>query len=126
MSFGFSVGDFVTIGKLAMTVYRSCRDAPDSFGNISHDVLSLYAVLAEVGDIVPKEQLSVARRDHLSVVLNGCYAVLKDLQVLVNKYESLGTSRQRTWDRVKWSLNDIAELRGRLTSNTVLLTAFMR
>ena len=52
--------------------------------------------------------------------------MLKDLQALVLKYEGLGTQSKRTWDRLKWGSKDITELRSRLTSNTVLLTAFIR
>jgi hypothetical protein len=48
MSFGFGVSDFVALGTLAWQVYRSCRDAPENFGNVSQDVLSLHAVLREV------------------------------------------------------------------------------
>jgi hypothetical protein len=48
MSFGIDVGDFLTVGKIAWNVYKSCRDAPEGFGNISVEVISLHAVLKEV------------------------------------------------------------------------------
>ena len=109
-----------------MSVYRSCRDAPESFGNISMEVLSLHAVLTEVEEVVSAQDMSPTRQNNLMVISRGCEGVLKDIQALVLKYESLGTQSKRTWDRMKWGMNDIAELRSRLTSNTVLLTAFMR
>lgn len=108
-----------------MTVYRSCRDAPESFGNISIEVLSLNAVITEIVEILSKEQMTPARTNNLAVITRGCEKVLKDLQALVDKYENLGTNSKRVWDRMKWGLEDVAELRARLTSNVVLLSAFM-
>ena len=126
MNFGFSVGDFVTIGNLAWNVYKSCKGAPESFGNISHEVLSLHAVLKETEETAFVHPLSPTRQANLKTVGDGCYRVLEDLQTLVKKYERLGTRSKRTWDRMGWGTEDIVELRSRLTSNTVLLTAFIR
>jgi hypothetical protein len=126
MSFGYSVGDFVAVTQLAWTVYKSCRDAPESFNNISTELLSLHAVLKEVEEIISEQPLSETRRHHLATISHGCKCVLEDLRALVKKYESLGSQSKRTWDRMRWGSNDIAELRARLTSNVVLLTAFLR
>ena len=126
MSFGYSVGDFIGLGQLAWQVYKSCKDAPGSFKNISSEVLSLHAVLKEVEETLSGCSLSQAKRANLVKITSGCQDTLRDLQSLVNKYESLGTQTKRTWDRMRWHSNDIAELRARLTSNTVMLTAFLR
>lgn len=126
MSLGFGVGDFLAVGKLAWTVYKSCRDAPESFRNISLEVLSLHAVLKEVEEILAEEPLTGSRKQSLATVTNGCKCVLDDLKALVDKYEGMGSQSKITWDRMKWGAADITELRARLTSNTVLLTAFMR
>ncbi|KAI9774257.1 MAG: hypothetical protein M1840_004151 [Geoglossum simile] len=125
MSFGYSVGDIVLLGQLAWKAYRSCKDAPGSFKNISHEVLSLHALLKEIEENLSVETLSSARQARLEIIGDGCHSVLEELQSLVDKYESLGTQSKRTWDRMKWGSNDIAELRSRLTSNTLLLTAFI-
>jgi hypothetical protein len=126
MSFGYSVGDFVAIGALAWKVYKSCKGAPESFGNISSEVWSLQAVLKEAEETVFAQPLSPQKQDGLKAVGDGCYRVLEDLQKLVEKYESLGTQGKRTWDRMKWGTEDIAELRSRLTSNSVLLMTWIR
>ena len=126
MSFGFGAGDFVQLGQLAWTVYKACKDAPESFGNISQEVLSLHAVLREVDESITGYNLTHTQEAGLKTVGNGCHNVLTDLETLVNKYESLGTQSKRTWDRMGWGFQGVADLRSRLTSNTVLLTAFMR
>lgn len=69
--------------------------------------------------------LPPARAERLSVIKDGCDSVLVDLQSLVQKYQSLGTQSKRTWDRMKWGNEDIAEIRARLTSNATMLTAFI-
>jgi hypothetical protein len=126
MSFGFSVGDFVAVGQFAWQVYKSCKDAPKSFKNVSQEVLSLHAVLKEAEETLSGYPLSQSKEASLATITSGCQDVLKDLQTLVLRYESLGSKTKRTWDRLRWHSDDIAELRARLTSNTVLLTAYIR
>jgi hypothetical protein len=126
MSFGNSTGEIVALGQLAWKVYKSCKDAPESFKNISQEALSLHALLLELGENLPAQTLSSTRQARLKTIGDGCRSVLEELQSLVHKYESLGTQSKRTWDRVKWGYNDIADLRSRLSSNVLLLTAFIR
>jgi hypothetical protein len=45
---GYSVRDIIAIGTLAWTVYKSCNDAPESFGYIATDVASLHPTLKQV------------------------------------------------------------------------------
>jgi hypothetical protein len=117
---------FLAVGTLAWNVYKACRDAPESFRNISAEVLSLHAVLKEVEEALSDHQLTQSRQASLATITEGCQKILYDLQAVVNKYESLETQSKRTWDRLKWGSNDIAEIRARLTSNTSILTAFTR
>jgi hypothetical protein len=126
MSFGYSVGDVIALGTLAWGIYKSCKEAPESFQDISSEVLSLYGVLKEAEETVFAQQLSPAKQERLKAVGDGCYRVLTDLDNLCKKYQSLGTQSKRTWDRMRWGSEDIAELRARLVSNTGLLTAWIR
>ena len=126
MGFGYSVGDFVVIGQLAWRIYKVCKDAPESFKNIAQEVLSLHAVLKELEETYSDANFSAAQQSRLRIVGDGCRAVLEDLQGLVDRYNSLGTSTKRTWDRLAWGSEDIAELRSRLISNTGLLTTFIK
>ncbi|KAF6223229.1 hypothetical protein HO133_000071 [Letharia lupina] len=123
--YGVGVGDFVAVGTVAWSVYKYCKAAPGSFGNISTEVLSLHAVLKESEETLFTHALPPARAERLKVIKDGCDTVLADLQTLVNKYESLGTKSKQTWDRMKWGNEDIAEIRARLTSNITMLTAFI-
>lgn len=126
MELDYSSGDFVGVSTLAWTVYKSCKEAPESFNNISLEVLSLHAVLKEGDEVLTLQSFSVDQKSRLDMVLSGCHSVLHDLRKLVQKYESLGSQTRRTWDRMRWGLEDIAEMRSRLTSNVALLSAFIR
>ncbi|KAL9024382.1 MAG: hypothetical protein Q9180_007915, partial [Flavoplaca navasiana] len=125
MSYGYSVGEFVLLGQLAWTVFKSCRSAPESFANISHEVLSLHVVVKEFSDKLKGENPRSSQLAGLQHVAGGCQRVLSDLQVLTDRYRSLGTQNKRTRDRLKWGGEDITEIRLRLISNTALLNAFI-
>ncbi|MCJ1462733.1 hypothetical protein MMC07_001336 [Pseudocyphellaria aurata] len=125
MSFGFSVGDFAALGQLAWKIYKACKDAPDSFKNLSQEVSSLHLVLKEVEETFSDSALSASQQSRLESVGDGCRVILEDLQCSLDKYNSLGTKSKRTWDRIGWGSNDIAELRLRLISNTVMLTTLV-
>ena len=83
-------------------------------------------MLKEAEETVFAQLLSPEKQERLQVVGDGCHHVLKDLDNLCKKYRSLGTQTKRTWDRMRWGSEDVAELRARLISNTGLLTAWIR
>lgn len=122
----FGAGDIVAVGTLAWNVYKSCKDAPDSFKDISNEVLSLHAVLKEADETIFKSPLPPQSQARLKTIYEGCQSVLSDLQALVDKYENLGTQSKWTWDRMKWGTENVAEIRSRLVSNTTFLTAYIR
>jgi hypothetical protein len=127
MNFGYSGGDFLAVGTLAWKIYKSCWKAPESFENIHLEVLSLHAMLKEAEETVFVHPLSPTQQERLKVVGDGCYRVLQDLQTLIRRYESLGTQSKRTWDRMRWGAEPVAELRARLTVHIGLLnTAYIR
>lgn len=126
MSFGYSVGDVLAVTQLAWKVYKSCRDAPESYRHIHHEVLSLHAILKEIDETFSTSDLTGTKAQSLATILAGCRAVLQDLQARIVKYESLASNAKRAWDRMRWDASEVAELRARLTSNIVLLTAFIR
>ena len=123
--FGVGVGDFISVGKLACdawNLWKLCSAAPTSFGNVSDEVLALHVVLKQIEE--NSSSLTPTEKEQLDIVSTGCVRTLRDLQALVKRYESLGTKTRRTWDRLNWCGENISELRARLVSNTVLLTAF--
>ena len=82
-------------------------------------------MLKECEEILFRRPLKTARAERLIVIKDGCEKVLADLQSLVEKYKSLGTNSKRTWDRMKWGYEDVADIRSRLISSTTMLNAFI-
>jgi hypothetical protein len=125
MSFGVGAGDIITIGTLSWNLYKNCKDSSNEFKRISGEVASLHVVLKETEEYVEETKgLSPSRDARLVILLDGCKDVLAELERLLNGYESLGTQAQRTWDRMRWGLEDLADVRNRIISNTTLLAAF--
>lgn len=126
VDFGYALGDFIAVGKLAWTVYKAYRGAPDSFNNISSEILSLHALLKEIEESVLLQPMGAAQKARLKAIYDGCNDVLRDLQALIGRYESLSIKNKFNWDRFGWGTQDIAEYRSRITSNVGLLGAFLR
>ena len=124
MSFGFGVGDIVTVSTLAWKVFKCCKDASEDFKNLSGEVVSLHVVLKETEDLVTENEMNRDQTSQLKHLAAGCQKVLEDLEKLLNKYQSLGSKSQRTWDRLKWGKEGVADVRARLTSNTSMLSAY--
>lgn len=124
MSLGpFGVGELVSAVRLAWTVYNACQSAPLEFKALSEEVEALYIVLQSTERVILDAELDADRIHDLNRVSQGCITVLTELEVLMNKYQSLGSSG-RTWDKLRWGREKIEPLRGRLVSNISLLTAF--
>ncbi|KAA8902680.1 hypothetical protein FN846DRAFT_74787 [Sphaerosporella brunnea] len=131
MSFGYSVGDFVTVSQLAWKVYAQYRDAPKQFRDVASEVRSLHAVLKQTEAFLAGNAAAAAAAGgadggggDLRIILDGCREVFTEAQALLQKFESLGTGRKKARDRLKWTQSEIAELRSRIVSNVGLLTAF--
>lgn len=125
MSFGFSASDIVTISTLAWKTYKTCKGSSDEFKRIASEVASLHCVLKETEELLDEDSgLSPSRRARLTVILETSSEVLSDLSGQLTKYESLGTHSQRTWDRLRWGLEDVSDVRSRLISVCTMLAAF--
>ncbi|KAF9073867.1 hypothetical protein BDP27DRAFT_1215405 [Rhodocollybia butyracea] len=125
MNFGVGVGDVYLVAKFAWNIYKACKESGDDFRKLSSEVASLHVVLKESEEYIDEyTDLPASRRNRLKILTDGCDGVLKDLDKLLKTYESLGTQSQRTWDRMRFGLEDLADIRSRLISQTTLLTAF--
>ena len=123
MSFGFSVGDFCTVTTLAWQIYKACKDSSDDFKDLSNEVASLHIVLKESFEHLQEQDLDLERQKSLVGIGQSCENVLKDIESRLDKYESLGTQSQRTWDRMKFGFEDTAKLKDRLLRSTTMLSS---
>ena len=47
-SFGFSIGDFIALGRLSLPLYASYRDGLEEVHQVSRELLSLHVTLKEL------------------------------------------------------------------------------
>ncbi|KAJ7640853.1 hypothetical protein DFH06DRAFT_1215414 [Mycena polygramma] len=126
MSFGIGLGDILLVTTLTWKLYKNCKDSSEDFRRMSTELMSLHAVLGETRDYLEEhgEELEDSRKYRLSILMGGCQSSLEDLDALYRRYDSLSTQAQRSWDRVRFGLKDLSDVRQRLVSSTTLLTSF--
>ena len=126
MSFGSGV-DIMAISRLALKVYTAYKDAPDDYRNISDEVKSLHIIIEEAAWHFESTTLSKKKQQGGKEILEGCQNVLRDLDALIEEYNTLASAgRSQVFRRIKLGTKDIVTLRARLTSNTTLLNSFIQ
>lgn len=123
MSIGFSASDCIALPQFAWQVYRTCRDASGEFEDLASDVESMHEVLKDVQTLVENHMLDDASKIRLATVLKGCHEVLKSLDSKLEKHKSLGTNKKRIWDRLRWGMESVGDVRARLVLRTTILTS---
>lgn len=127
MGFGRGVGDDMPITRLATGVYTAHKDVPDEYRYIFEEVRSLKVLIDKATQHLVKTTLNDSDRQHGVEALKGCQSLLQDLDSFIEKYNALAAANtNQDRKRVKLGTEDIATLRARLTSNTILLASFIR
>lgn len=129
MSFGYSVGDFVTIIQLTYKVYKSCKSAPAEFVDLSHQLSSLHIILHELSDeaSLPTSLLNrrgIGRKPELELLLGNLSDDLGRIEDISERYHSLGREQKKVWDRVRFASEDLATLRAKLMFHVTAINSF--
>ena len=131
MSFGFGVGDFLGVGTQVWNVYSAYAGAPEQFRNFSQEILSLHVVVKTVEDQLHNTgpgditlTMSAKHMDDLKTLHDGLQTIMKELDALLKKYQSLAENHSLSFDRLKWGQEDLVGFRERILMHVGLLTAF--
>lgn len=124
MSFGYGVRDFLVVGQLCWKVYKRCKESHGTYAQLSTEVGALQNVLKETEELLSQQELATAQQAKLATCRQGCEEVLNDLNGILEKYQSLGTRSQRTFDRLGFGMKDVSGIRLRLNLNVSMLDAF--
>lgn len=137
MSFGFSVGDFLAVGRLCWSVYKRCKESPGNYAELARyerrlvslhsvpcsknqmlyimltteiesEIGNLHNVIKETEELLAQQSLTSIQQQRLAACHRGCRAVLTDFDALLAKYESLGTQSRRTFDRMGFGMHDMS------------------
>lgn len=136
MSFGFSVGDIVTLLHLASRTHSGWKNACGQYASFTGDLALLEAVIrrVEVEAKAPNSKFMTSPEDAegWQAVSGKCNRVLSELQGVLDKYESVGKSRRRNWegikrdwDRLRMGSRSFEELHRDLTKAITGLTAYL-
>jgi hypothetical protein len=88
------------------------------------EVASLRLVVDDVRVTILEHDVEGERVDQILHYGQGCLDCLLELEGLIRKYERLGTRHKRTWDRLRWDKDKVAEIRQRVIQNTTFMSSF--
>jgi hypothetical protein len=127
MSFGFSLGDFITAGGLALTLYNACANAPEEFQELRRDLSSIHTVLSSLqsqaedpGSILLCR--GADRKPEWTRLRENLEETLVELQDLIQRYEKMG---RNAWKRLRLGLHDLDNLRGKLSVHLTSINTFV-
>jgi ankyrin repeat protein len=127
MSFGFGIGDFVTLSTLTVSLYRSFKCAPDEFSEISRQLQSLHIAIAELSDQAQQENSLLKRNganrsQELFTIRENLLKTLKELEDLHKRYQQMG---RISWSRFQLGQESLTAIREKLTMQISALNAFI-
>jgi hypothetical protein len=87
MSLGFGVGDFITLSKITLMLYKAFKDAPGEFSEISRELHSFYIVVADLMEQAKDPESFLNRRAtpkrlELIALQDNLVATMEELQDL--------------------------------------------
>jgi hypothetical protein len=129
MSFGFSIGDIITLAQLTTRTYNNWKNACSKYASITCDLAVLQTLLIQIKTEAEAPNSLFARNaDELrnwKTLYKSCCPLVVELEEVLNKYKSLGTSRRRNWDRIRISNRNLDSLSRQLVKRTVSLSTFV-
>ena len=136
MSFGFSIGDAILLTQLASRVVQNSREACGAHDELTYELASLHLVLNRLKEEVAKVESAINRpdgscQDELQSLVVGCQKVLKTLENILLKYNSLSLeerSVRKLWQRIRFGngeMQNLTEIRAKLVYYTSAISLFL-
>ena len=129
MSFGFSPSDIVALINITSKAYSGWKKACGEYSDITGSLNGLLIVLERIECEAKKSDSVLTRtvndRDDLKDILSSCEPTVHELHTIVTKYKSLGSSRERNWERLRFGVKNLGGLRGKITEHVSTITAYL-
>jgi hypothetical protein len=136
MSFGYGISDFLALSKLAWDVVQNSSKACGAHAELTREAKSLHIVLQRVELEVEKPESLLNRKDdnrreELVTLCSDCNGVLRVLQKLLEKYNTLPDgerSRKKLWQKIRFGngeMQDLNEIRLKIATSTQALNLFL-
>jgi hypothetical protein len=104
------------IPDLAQHLCHSCENRTAGFKIIADEIANLHLALSKTEQRLRGETFTVDPNPKLNNVGEGCYTVLRDLQILLEEHSSMTVEEKRVWDRTSHGHRKLQEIRKQLTS----------
>ncbi|KAJ5347715.1 uncharacterized protein N7506_000968 [Penicillium brevicompactum] len=126
MSFGFSIGDFITVIEKTNQLRKDFIGAPPQFKAISDELRNLEIVIRDLEVDQHNTHLNAKQKQELQDIASSCRTLFNEIDTLLSRYCEIDAARpiKRTWKRLRWEPEDVHDLRNRLSSNISILNAF--
>ena len=119
MSFGFSVGDVVSLLELAFKTVQNSRKACGEHADLTQEALTLNSVLQRLQQEIlkldsPISNNSSSNIQELALIIRGCEKVLRTLNNVLEKYNALGDQERSTrklWAKIRFGNGQVANMR---------------
>ena len=129
MSFGYSVGDIITLTQLTVRTYNGWKNACGKYGDITSNLAVLQTLLMriETEAQAPNSLISHNAEDFggWKTLYKSCHTLVVELEEVLDKYKSLGTNHRKNWDRIRLGNRNLDGLNGRLVRKTASLSAYI-
>jgi ankyrin repeat protein len=130
MSFGLLNIDFISLLRLASKACDGCRTAPAHFSEAGKGAESIRDILSQIRSEVENPD-SIVHRDkqsqlRLCQITANCEEVLSQLDTLVVKFKSLGTTRKKAWDRLRYPRKEILDIQGKIQLHETHLSTYLQ
>ncbi|KAF8860299.1 hypothetical protein BDZ45DRAFT_672611 [Acephala macrosclerotiorum] len=136
MSFGYSVGDFLSLTKLAWDVVQNTQRACGEHAALTRDLLGLHTVVQRLELEVSNPQSLLNRKDdnpqeEIARLATDCNKLLQIMTRILEKYKELsdeGRSVTQFWQKVRFGnggMQDMKDLRLKILTCTSAITLFL-
>jgi hypothetical protein len=128
-SFGFSVGDFITLGVLALELRRAYASAPIEYRSLAGDLEIFNGLVSQLENDVGIEssslrQCSPQQKQQLVAILQAAREVLESLRSIRDRFQRFQT-RPSVWDRLWFPSAEVRLLQARLHVQIFALKLFL-
>lgn len=135
-SFGFSVGDAVSLTQLAWTTVQNTRKACGEHDEIARQASSLHILLQRLEHEVENPSSLFNKsidntKEEILALTSGCEKVLKTLDRVLAKYNALSDTERKgrkLWLRIRFGngeIVDMRDIRAKMTYYTSALSLFL-
>lgn len=129
MSFGFSPSDIVALVNITSKAYRGWKHACGEYSEITGSLDSLLIVLGRINKEAAKPGSVLSRnrcdQNDLKDILSNSEPTVSELHAIIIRYKSLGSSREKNWDRLRLGVKNLEPLRSQLTQHIAAIAAYL-